>query len=227
MSENDASGENTNGAISSVDLSSCLLVQSEHHAVSHSTSMSRLTSKRLAVHYLLIMQKARSATTRMDFKGMDTKATASEPFTGGTVIPPNPYIYIYNTVYIYTYLFIYTYIHLYTFIYLLLIYLINLLIYLSIYLIHGFICFPAQNTLPIATSPSFQRTCVPLSTISDFRYTLNEIYQTFSFCDKIHSIQDHATKEGKVSSHFPPPNDQNGWLERLWNCDPDDIPDKL
>ena len=25
---------------------------------------------------------------------MDTKATASEPFTGGTVIPPNPYIYI-------------------------------------------------------------------------------------------------------------------------------------
>ena len=58
MSENDASGENTNGAISSVDLSSCLLVQSEHHAVSHSTSMSRLTSKHLAVHYLLIMQKS-------------------------------------------------------------------------------------------------------------------------------------------------------------------------
>ena len=26
---------------------------------------------------------------------MDTKATASEPFTGGTVIPPNPFIYIY------------------------------------------------------------------------------------------------------------------------------------
>ena len=100
MSENDASGENTNGAISSVDLSSCLLVQSEHHAVSHSTSMSRLTSKNLAVHCLLIVcslcKKARSATTRMDFKGMDTKATASEPFTGGTVIPPNPYIYIYT-----------------------------------------------------------------------------------------------------------------------------------
>ena len=112
MSENDASGENTNGAISSVDLSSCLLVQSEHHAVSHSTSMSRLTSKHLEVHYLLIMQKARSATTRMDFKGMDTKATASEPFTGGTVIPPNPYIYIIYilyTVYIYTYVFIYIY----------------------------------------------------------------------------------------------------------------------
>ena len=111
MSENDASGENTNGAISSVDLSSCLLVQSEHHAVSHSTSMSRLTSKRLAVHYLLIMQKARSATTRMDFKGMDTKATASEPFTGGTVIPPNPYIY--NTVYIYTLIYLYTLIYIY------------------------------------------------------------------------------------------------------------------
>ena len=41
-----------------------------------------------------LCKKARSATTRMDFKGMDTKATASEPFTGGTVIPPNPYIYI-------------------------------------------------------------------------------------------------------------------------------------
>jgi hypothetical protein len=29
----------------------------------------------------------------MDFKGMDTKATASEPFTGGTVIPEPIYIY--------------------------------------------------------------------------------------------------------------------------------------
>lgn len=32
-------------------------------------------------------------------------------------------------------------------------------------------------------------------TNSDGPYTLNEIYQTFSFCDKIQSIQDHATKE--------------------------------
>ena len=27
------------------------------------------------------------------------------------------------------------------------------------------------------------------------RYTLNEIYQTFSFCDKIEIIQEHATKD--------------------------------
>ena len=131
----------------------------------------------------------------------------------GARLFPRTHIYIIQ--YIYTLIYLYTLIH----IYLLLIYLINLLIYLFIYLIHGFICFPAQNTLPIATSPSFQRTRVPLSTISDFRYTLDEIYQTFSFCDKIQSIQDHATKEGKVSSHFPPPK-WSKWLARetleLW-----------
>eukprot|EP00435_Cladocopium_sp_Y103_P048361 s1194_g14.t1 len=34
-------------------------------------------------------------------------------------------------------------------------------------------------------------------------YTLNEIYQTFSFCDKIQSIQDHATKELQRRLHMP------------------------
>ena len=66
-----------------------------------------------------LCKKARSATTRMDFKGMDTKATASEPFTGGTVIPPNHpepiYIYMY-IMYIQAYRHTGTHTHIYIYI---------------------------------------------------------------------------------------------------------------
>ena len=96
MSENDASGENTNGAISSVDLSSCLLVQSEHHAVSHSTSMSRLTSKHLAVHYLLIMQKSQVCYYTNGLQRHGHKGNCFWTIYRGHGYSPEPiYIYIY------------------------------------------------------------------------------------------------------------------------------------
>ena len=119
MSENDASGENTNGAISSVDLSSCLLVQSEHHAVSHSTSMSRLTSKHLAVHYLLIMQKSQVCYYTNGLQRHGHKGNCFWTIYRGHGYSPEPiyiciytYInYIYN-LYIDTYMYIsYIYIH--------------------------------------------------------------------------------------------------------------------
>ena len=96
MSENDASGENTNGAISSVDLSSCLLVQSEHHAVSHSTSMSRLTSKHLAVHYLLIMQKSQVCYYTNGLQRHGHKGNCFWTIYRGHGYSPEPiYLYVY------------------------------------------------------------------------------------------------------------------------------------
>ena len=110
MSENDASGENTNGAISSVDLSSCLLVQSEHHAVSHSTSMSRLTSKHLAVHYLLIMQKSQVCYYTNGLQRHGHKGNCFWTIYRGHGYSPEP-IYMYICTNTWWYILIYIYIH--------------------------------------------------------------------------------------------------------------------
>ena len=101
MSENDASGENTSGAVSSVDLS-CSAMRASCSITQHINVKAdvKTLGSALSVRCVTGQKKAaRSATTRMNFKGMETKAVALEGCQGARLFPR-------SHIYIYTYIFV-------------------------------------------------------------------------------------------------------------------------